>query len=476
MRTKRIQFVIAGGLLLATAAVGVLATGGTVGGPVTGLSATQVSGPITFTATLDRGAVHQGGDATARVELVMKVGDVAAGLSRQPRRATDLVIVLDRSGSMSGEKMQQAKASVRELVAQLDARDRFSLVSYSSDARVDFPLGTVDGVGRRRFSDRLASVATGGGTNMSSGLDQAFALIGGDRNAERVPHLILISDGLANEGDATPEGLKARARRAAQGEFMMSTVGVGNDFNEYLMTALADEGTGNYYYVKRANELGEVFAREFDAARTTIATGLAVRVDPSSGVQVVDAAGYPLERSGDSVLFRPGSLFAGQERRVWLTLRVPNRELGQYDIGRFELSYSDAAGRQAVRINDAPKIACVGGKKEYLSSFDVDAWSRSVVVDRYNKMQEEVAREVKSGNRKEALQVLRTYRDDVSDRNAVLQSAPVAQKLDEMDSLEAEVRSAFEGEGQAQKQSTLSKVKSAVAKDGRRVGAKKAVK
>src|SRR6476661_8401077 len=104
---------------------------------------------------------------------------------------------------------------------------------------------------------------------------------------------------------------------------MLSAIGVGADFNEQLMTALADAGTGNYYYVQNAHDLGSIFAREFDAARTTVATGLAVRIDPADGVQVLDAAGYPLEHDGGSVVIRPGSLFAGQERRIWVTVAMP---------------------------------------------------------------------------------------------------------------------------------------------------------
>ena len=115
---------------------------------------------------------------------------------------------------------------------------------------------------------------------------------------------ILISDGLANQGDAIARGPRcARAARAARGEYVLSTVGVGADFNEYLMTALADAGTGNYYYLAdAATTSASVFAREFDAARTTVAVGArGRRSSRRAGVRVVDAAGYPLEPTGDGV-------------------------------------------------------------------------------------------------------------------------------------------------------------------------------
>jgi Ca-activated chloride channel family protein len=477
MNTKRQHLLMAGALLVGTAAIGAAARGTRRGpGPkATNAAATfraPTSGPVTFTGTLDRRAVLLGGDGIARVELV--IADAAGEASRAPRRPTDVVIVLDRSGSMTGEKMEHAAAAVRELVGQLGAEDRFALVTYSDEATIAIPLARAGDRARRAWASAVGEIRPDGSTNMSSGLDLGLDLIEGARAAGRVPRVILISDGLANVGDPSPDGLTRRARRAAQGEYMLSTVGVGADFNEHLMTALADAGTGNYYYVRDTRGLGDVFAREFDAARTTVASGLAVRIDPAPGVRVIDAAGYPLERSADGVVFRPGALFAGQERRVWVTLDVPHDEVGELDVGRFSLSYAREAGAPVtLSFAETPRIACVKGEEEFYGSVDVGSWSRSVVVDAYNRMQEEVARAVKEGRRDEALQRVQGFRDATSSMNARLRSPSVARQLGNVDKLEAEVAAAFEGPEQAKRQNELSKVVGAEAKDARRVGSKK---
>jgi Ca-activated chloride channel family protein len=228
---------------------------------------------------------------------------------------TDFVVVLDRSGSMDGQPIEFARAAVRELVGQLGPEDRFALVSYASDARVDVPLRPVGGENRDAVLSAISSLAAAYGTNMSSGLDLATELVASARGPGRAPRLILLSDGHANEGDSSFSGLAARARRAVADEFVLSAVGVGDGFDEALMSGLADAGTGNFYYLRDASALGGVFAGEFGAARDTVASALVVRLDPARGVEVLDAAGYPLDRSG-RVSFRPGSLFAGQERRV----------------------------------------------------------------------------------------------------------------------------------------------------------------
>ncbi len=473
-KRKRTHLMAAGILVVGSALAGAVAGGvAQPAGGGGGNFGSRKIGPVSFAGTLDRSSVLLGGDGVARMELVI-AADEAATTARR-RRPTDLVIVLDRSGSMAGDKIAHARSSVRELMSHLRSEDRFSLVTYASESRIDVPLTHFQGSGRITIDRRVDQVVTGGGTNMSGGLDLGLSLVEAARSVDRVPHLILISDGLANEGDASQHGLTTRAGRAARGEFMLSTIGVGADFNEQMMIAIADAGTGNYYYVRHAEDLRSVFAREFDAARGTVATGLTLRIEPRSGVGVSDVSGYPLERDSGAIVVRPGSLFAGQERRIWVTLDIPNRAIGAYEVGDFSLSYTANGLRHVVAFDEIPEVACVAGENEYYSGVDVGAWSRSVAIEQYNEMQDDVAKKVKAGKRDEALDRLRAFRSQVADQNLVLKSAPVEAKLADADVLEEEVQAAFEGDrnDRAERQNLLGKSKSAAARDSRRVGAKK---
>src|SRR6185295_14038491 len=118
---------------------------------------------------LDRTAVMQGRDGIVRMEVAITAQDRAG----RDRRSvpTDLVVVFDRSGSMSGRKIEDAKAAVRELIAQLGTHDRFALVSYASDAVVEAPLSEATPTATdawRRTVDGLSATTN---TNMSWGLD-----------------------------------------------------------------------------------------------------------------------------------------------------------------------------------------------------------------------------------------------------------------------------------------------------------------
>jgi Ca-activated chloride channel family protein len=471
LKRKRVSLLVLAALVAATlAGRAVMRSDGIVdGGP--GHFTAPNGKSVFFSGRLSQNAVLLGGDGRAQMELILKAEE-REGLHVSPV-PTDLVVILDRSGSMQGEKMEYARAAVGELIGQLNPHDRFALVSYSSGAHLSIPLTPAALQAREIWRREVARIQPNGGTNMSAGIDVAVRAIASSRTAGRAARVILISDGLANEGDASLEGLKARAARVTRWEHVLSTVGVGQDFNEFLMSALADAGTGNYYYLNDATELASVFSQEFEATRETVATGLVVTMNPGSDVRIVDAAGYPLERDGGQVAFRPGSLFSGQERRIWVTLQVPGDRIGSYDLGRVSLSYSDRGERHSLELEDVPVLACVADEDRFFASVDKDVWERSVLQETYNRLQEKVALAVKEGKKDQAVQAIEEYREQNATMNNQLASPAVSENLDEVSRLEEEVEEAFTGVDQELKQKRLSKERQAAGRDGRRVGSKK---
>lgn len=401
------------------------------------------AGPVHFSGALDGTAVLAGQDGLVRMELA--IGAAEAAVAGAPARVpTDLVVVLDRSGSMMGEKIVHARAAVRTLVEGLGASDRFALVAYSDGAAPVIPLAAPGAV-RASWLAAVDAIDPVGGTNLSSGLDLALAMVDGARREGRSPRVVLISDGLANQGDASREGLVARASRAARGEYALSTIGVGADFDEGLMAALADAGTGNFHFLASAGGLAAILGAEFATARETVATGLRVAIEPATGVSVVDAAGYPLLREGALVTFQPGSLFAGQERRIQVTLRVPHGAQGIVPLGAFAVDYAAGGERHRLAFAETPRVAAVADEARFVQSLDRDSWERSVVVHQYNALRRSVATAVKEGREADAVAEVQRYRDEVAKRNAVVASPEVARQLGEAAKLETRLQDAASG-------------------------------
>lgn len=402
------------------------------------------AGPLHFAGALEGTAVLAGQVSLVRMELV--IGADAPPRDGALRRVpTDLVVVLDRSGSMMGEKIVQARAAVSALIGALGPADRFALIAYSDGAAPVIPLGSA-GAARAGWLAAVEAIEPNGGTNLSSGLDLALATVDGARLSGRSPRVVLISDGLANFGDVTREGLVARAARAARGEYALSTIGVGADFDEGLMAALADAGTGNFYFLASALGMGDILAAEFATARETVATGVRVAIEPAAGVSVEDAAGYPLSREDGRVSFQPGSLFAGQERRIWVTLQVPRMQAGAVvPLGAFRVEYTTGGERHRLALEGTPQVAAVADESGYVASLDRGSWERSVIVDQYNALRRSVAEAVGEGREKDAVAEIQKYRAEVGRRNEAIASPAVSQQLEEAAKLEARLQDAASG-------------------------------
>jgi Ca-activated chloride channel family protein len=163
-----------------------------------------------------------------------------------PSVPRDLSLVLDVSGSMSGEKIEQAKASLRQALATLQPSDRFRLVAFSTrvvNFRDDFAPATAENLrAAREFLDRLTA---DGGTNIAGALD---AVLGSASPAERLPIIVFVTDGIPTVGEQAPERIAAVASGRI-GRARIFTVGVGFDVNTYLLDRLATEGHGSPEYI-----------------------------------------------------------------------------------------------------------------------------------------------------------------------------------------------------------------------------------
>ncbi len=169
----------------------------------------------------------------------------------------DMTVVMDVSGSMSGEKIGQAKAALRGLLETLTDEDRFRLVAFSNAVRI-FDEGWAS-PGRseldraRRWVDDLVA---DGGTNIGGALDEAFRLRSG---ADRLPVVIFLTDGLPSVGEQSPERLADQAEASA-GRSRVFAFGVGHDVNTHLLDRLGEAGRGSTQYVEPGENVERAIA------------------------------------------------------------------------------------------------------------------------------------------------------------------------------------------------------------------------
>jgi Ca-activated chloride channel family protein len=395
-------------------------------------------GILALSGQLVQTHVLKGSPGRVSLELTLAAGRVPEEAVAMPR-GVDLVVVLDRSGSMQGAKLEFARQSLHQLLPGLSDRDRFALFSYSDGVQKHCDLLPVNDLNRSRMHSAVDDIFSSGATNLGEGLRAGVELMTASGSPGRPGRVILISDGLANRGVTDPAALGRMAASAAGQEFAVSTVGVGADFNEFLMTQIAERGAGSYHYLENPAAFAEVFQKEFRATRSALATGIAVRMALPAGVRLADASGYPVTVSGDAAVFYPGSLRPGQTRRLFLTFQVPTDREKSIDLGRISARYTHNGAVRETALEGALTVACIDDEARVLSSIDRTRWEQKVLTDDYNRLKQEVAADISAGSREEALGRIDRYQSEQRALNSAVRSPEVSRNL-EMDANELRKR------------------------------------
>ncbi len=355
-------------------------------------------GPLVISGKLTQHKILQGSDGRVNLALTLHSEDEADTASGTFNHV-DMVVVLDRSGSMKGRKINDARRALLKLLNRLSPRDRFALVAYADGVRQFSGLHAVTEAHRQEMASVIQQIRPGGGTNLGAGLQAGVDLLVSAGPTEKSGKVILISDGLANRGIREPNRLGRIAKTARGNEFAVSTVGVGIDFNEVLMTRIADQGAGNYYYLENPAAFADVFQKEFYASRSAAITGLSVHVPLESGMSLVHASGYPIAHESRHAVFYPGNLRAGQTRKIFLTFRVPSQRTGDFEIGRIQFRYLHNGAPFETALGRTFQIACIKDPRRVLSSIDKSAWSDQVISEDYNRLKQEVAGDIRAGKK-----------------------------------------------------------------------------
>lgn len=238
------------------------------------------------------------------------------------RKPYHLSLVIDRSGSMSGDPLIEAVRCAKYIVDQLDSSDLASLVVFDSQVRT---LAEATEVGNRKHLYRaLSQIHPGGCTNLHGGWSAGMESLRPKAPEAALARVILLSDGNANEGETTEtEAIANFCAEAAKNGVTTSTYGLGRDFNEELMVEMGKRGNGNHYYGDTAADLFEPFAEEFDLISNLYARHVRLSLAAPPGVRITLQNDYPVEeRDGFPVISLPDTPW-GAEAWALIELEIP---------------------------------------------------------------------------------------------------------------------------------------------------------
>jgi Ca-activated chloride channel family protein len=275
----------------------------------------------------------------------------------QVRSPVALSVIVDTSGSMAGAKMDDAKNATRRLVEQLHDGDIVALGTFDDSARERVSPVSLDAMARRRFFSAISELSPDGSTNLFDGLRLGEQHVARSPQSHSVRRVVVISDGQANVGPSSPEALGRVAQLGAdQSGTQVTAIGVGLDYDERTLNALAMQSSGRTYHLAEPGALAGILERELGLLQASRATAAFVEVVPAPGVQLLGADGLRADRIGAGGLRIPlGTLFGGQHRELLVKVRVTDASLtdAKRPLASVRLHFLDPAEGNLSRIQEA---------------------------------------------------------------------------------------------------------------------------
>lgn len=371
--------------------------------------------PLQGRISLTQGCLPTGG--VQELHLVAEVaGREGASVPRRP--PLNLVLVLDRSGSMRAEsKWKRALEAAGEVVAALRPEDVLGLVTYSTDAQVVLPSGPVgDGSGARQV---LGGLRVGGSTNISQALELALVEAARFRSRERLTRIVLLSDGKANHGLVEASELADLASGIRARGVSLTSLGMGLSYDEEVLQEMARLGGGNYAFLEHAGDASRAFRGEVQGLARLAVRGATLDVTPSPGVELTPAEGYPSSRLPDGTLrVRIGEISRSEVRKAVVQVRVPGGEEGQRrELVRVRLSYQALGDAWQEGGQGASFQVRFSGSPATQAASRVQAALARLEEIRASRLLDRVARDLARGKLAEGRRQLRDYATQAEERN-----------------------------------------------------------
>ena len=254
--------------------------------------ASQYSQPFripTKTALSLEAATERSKILTKGGKTYLQVGIQAIDREAPKRAKLNLCLVIDRSGSMSGEKMQYARSAAVEAVGHLAKTDIISVVAY--DDRPEVLVAARKASDKEAIRAKIESLNDRGSTDIHSALEAGYAEVKKNLDPKAINEVILLSDGEVTAGIADISAFSRLTSDMFDKGIQTTAIGMGLDYDEELMMTVARQGKGNYHFVREAAAITDIVDQELEDLTHVVASALRLRIELAEGVEAVRVLG-----------------------------------------------------------------------------------------------------------------------------------------------------------------------------------------
>ena len=227
--------------------------------PATAITQQQMEIARTYVQELGGGFIMLGGELSfglggyykTTLEEILPVRSDFEKEKEKPSLA--MVLVIDKSGSMSGDKIEMAKSASQAAVELLGRRDQAAVLAFDGDTYVIAEMQSASN--KAKLNDEISRIDAGGGTTMYPAMEMSYEML--LAASAKLKHVILLTDGISSPGDF--EGL---AQTMASAKMTVSTVAIGEGAANDLLESIAKTGKGRYYVTNEPSQIPQIFAKE----------------------------------------------------------------------------------------------------------------------------------------------------------------------------------------------------------------------
>ena len=351
-------------------------------------------GVITFTTGLENDFYQADSNRrTAYLYLDVKLASLLnAPVKRNP---LNISIVIDRSGSMQGIKMGYAKKAAKAIIDQLLPTDYVSVVIY--DNTIDNVQEPVLVSNKEQIKSRIDGITPRGSTNLWGGTERGYDFVKKNYNSSFVNRVLLISDGIANTGLTDSSQIRKNVQRYKDVHgITISTFGVGLDYNEELMTDMAETGSGNYYFIDAPGSLVDLFNKELNSLLRIVAQNAVIKIKIPEGVQIEKTYSLKYTQVDDVVMIRLLDLFSAETKSNLFKLKLDDKLTKPLKVIS-TLSYTDVLDGQEKSLTNENLVAPVKNNDTYLTHFNKPVLEQAILFNA-NENLERAMTEADKGN------------------------------------------------------------------------------
>ena len=288
---------------------------------------------IAFDRTIVTVAHADGAVVNTLIELA---APPAPSVERPP---LDLVLVLDKSGSMNGAPIASVKDATAHLLRILGPDDRVAVVAFDSQVELVLDLDSHD---TDAAIAKVDAIRSGGSTNLSGGWLKAVEILASSKREHALRRVVLLTDGQANIGIIEPDALCTHTASARAQGITTSTIGFGDQFDEQLLSAIADAGAGNDYWCAGPDQAPQIFNDEFEGLASVVAQNVSVELRPSAqipGMRILNE--FPITEVNGGVQIALGDAYGSEKRKVVAEFLLPPvRDEGPFALGEIVLRWT----------------------------------------------------------------------------------------------------------------------------------------